>query len=234
MEKRKCRVCRVWHWITDRCKRLVALLRLPRVRKILFTVTSFLLATVFLVGAFACIISSAVCKKVEDRIKTPQEIAQAGGKYDLILVLGCLVHSDGTLSQMLDDRVTVATRLFLDGASDLILMSGDHQSSYYNEVDPMRNLAIELGAEPEKVRTDPYGLSTYESVYRLLSAYQGKRILIVTQEYHLYRALYIAEKLGIEADGAIADQHDYQNQWRRDLREIFARCKDVFLCAAEH
>ena len=234
MQKCKECVCRVWHGIADRCKRFVALLCLPRVRKALFTGTAFLLATVVLVGACACIISSAVRTKVGERIKTPEEITAAGEKYDLILVLGCLVHSDGSLSQMLDDRVTVATELFLGGASDRMLMSGDNQSSFYNEVDPMRNLAVALGAEPEKVLTDPYGLSTYESISRLLSAYQGKRILIVTQEYHLYRALYIAEKLGLEADGAIADRREYQNQWWRDLRELFARCKDVFLCAAEH
>lgn len=234
MTKQEPYLRRAWNRILDLSKRFWAILCLPRVRRTLLAVVSFLLATAFLVAAFCFIISTALCKKVETRIKTPEQAMGAEEKYDLILVLGCRVHADGTPSQMLDDRVTVATRLYLGGAADSILMSGDSQTPYYNEVDPMKELSVELGADPDSVFTDPYGLSTYESIVRLLEDCKGKRILIVTQEYHLYRALYIAEKLGLEADGVAADLRPYEKQLLWSFREVFARCKDVFLCAARN
>ena len=73
---------------------------------------------------------------------------------------------------------------------------------------------------------DHAGFSTYESIFRARDVFAADKILIVTQEYHLYRALYIAEALGVEAYGAASDYHTYAGQAGRELREILARCKD--------
>ena len=217
----------------DAAGRLWRVLSSPRLHKALLTVLCFLLATLILIGASALAISASLCAKVSPRIRTLEELKASGEAFDLILVLGCRVHPDGRPSDMLYDRVATAMSVYSAGLADTLLMSGDNRDRYYNEVGPMRELAIELGADPKAVFTDPYGLSTYESVEHLLKSCKGKRVLIVTQEYHLYRALYIAEKSGLEAYGVAADLRSYSNQWKRDLREILARCKDVFLCAAD-
>ena len=108
-------------------------------------------------------------------------------------------------------------------------MSGDSSSSVgYDEVGAMRRGAIEQGVDPAVIDTDPYGLSTYDSIVRLAEQYGGGRVVIVTQSFHLPRALYIADKLGLEAYGVSADLRTYQTQMKSDVREIFARCKDVY------
>ena len=180
----------------------------------------------FLIGAcFA--VSAAVWAKTRDRVFSPDAIP-SDRSYDCIVVLGCAVYSDGRLSHMLEDRVQTAVRLYHSGAADKILMSGDSHAAGYDETGAMARRAIELGVPEEAILTDPWGLSTFESVTRARSQFDLRRVLIVTQEYHLFRALYIAQKSGLEADGAIADLRPYRGQARYDLREVFARCKDVF------
>jgi vancomycin permeability regulator SanA len=88
---------------------------------------------------------------------------------------------------------------------------------------------MELGVPEEAIICDPYGLSTYESVWRSKNVYGVKSAVIVSQKYHLYRGLYICEKLGVEALGAPADLNTYGGQTLRDIREIAARFKDFFL-----
>lgn len=151
-----------------------------------------------------------------------------GESADFILVLGCAVYSDGTLSPMLRDRLDRAIELYEAGAAPVILMSGDHQTDEYNEVDPMKAYAIEKGVPEEDILTDDAGLSTYDSVYRAKYVYHGSNILIVTQRYHLYRSLYIADHLGMNAVGAACDYEIYSGQFFRELREILARNKDFF------
>ena len=92
----------------------------------------------------------------------------------------------------------------------------------------MKAAAEAAGIPQEAILTDPLGLSTYDSIARLSALYEGKRVLIVTQSYHLYRALYVAERLGLEAYGVSADLRSYVGQIKYDVREVAARCKDVF------
>lgn len=205
----------------------------PRAVRIYIAAAALLLAFVLLALTFVMSVSAALCKSVRHHIRTKEELSGIDEPYDVILVLGCRVYSDGRLSHMLEDRVSVASSLYLDGVGEILLMSGDNQSPYYNEVDPMKAHAVSLGVSEEAIYTDPLGLSTYESIERAMDACRGKRILIVTQEYHLYRALYIADRMGLDADGVSADLRPYFNQWKYDLREILARCKDVLLCAAD-
>ena len=105
-------------------------------------------------------------------------------------------------------------------------MSGDHGRTDYNEVKTMKHYAIDEGIDSKNIFMDHAGFSTYESIYRTKEVFGVKKMVIITQEYHLYRALYIAEKLGIEACGVASDYHIYAGQSMRDLREVLARAKD--------
>ena len=150
---------------------------------------------------------------------------------DCILVLGCKVKADGEPSPMLLDRLITGTELYKNGAAPKLLMSGDHGRETYNEVDVMKNYALSNGIPSEDVFMDHAGFSTYDSIYRAKYIFQAKKVIIVTQEYHLQRALYLAHKLGLEAYGVPADLREYSGQLKRDIREIAARCKDFALGA---
>ena len=165
----------------------------------------------------------------DDRILTQQQAAELE-RVDCIIVLGCQVRSDGTLSHMLEDRVKRGVALYHDGVSPKLLMSGDHGRESYDEVDAMKRYAVENGVPSEDVFMDHAGFSTYETVYRAKAVFGAERVLIVTQEYHLYRALYIARELGLEAWGVDADYRTYSGQLGRDVREVLARCKDLVMC----
>lgn len=147
---------------------------------------------------------------------------------DCIIVLGCQVHDDGTPSDMLRDRLDRAVELYKNGAAPKIIMSGDHGRKNYDEVNTMKKYAVDAGVPDEDVFMDHAGFSTYETVYRARDIFCVKKAIIVTQEYHLYRALYIADKLGIEAYGVGSDYHLYVGQFNREIREILARNKDFF------
>lgn len=164
--------------------------------------------------------------KVKGRI-VPLEQA-AGIKADCVLVLGAGVRGDGAPTPMLKDRLTQGVALYQVGASDRLLMSGDHGTPEYDEVNAMKQFAIESGVPSEKVFMDHAGFSTYESVYRAQAVFQAKKVIIVSQGYHLYRALYVADALGMEAYGVTADLQPYQGQWARQGREALARVKDFF------
>ena len=162
---------------------------------------------------------------VSDRILTEQQAAQLQD-VDCIVVLGCQVRSDGTPSHMLEDRLKRGVALYQAGAAPKLLMSGDHGTQYYDEVDAMKRYAVEAGVPSADVFMDHAGFSTYESMSRAIRVFEADKILIVTQEYHLYRALYTAKALGIEAYGVAADYRQYSGQLSRDIREVLARIKD--------
>ncbi len=166
---------------------------------------------------------------VKDRIISPEDVKNLE-KADCIIVLGCKVHSDGTLSHMLRDRLLRAIELYKSGVAPKLLMSGDHGSDGYDEVNAMKQFAIENGVPSEDVFMDHAGFSTYETVYRAKEIFKAERVVIVTQEYHLYRALYIADRFDIEGYGVPSDLNTYAGQYKRDLREVIARCKDFLTC----
>ena len=145
---------------------------------------------------------------------------------DCIVVLGCHVKDSGKPSDMLADRLKRGIELYEQGSAPKIIMSGDHGTKGYDEVNTMKQVAIQAGIPSSDIFMDHAGFSTYESMYRAKEIFEADKIIIVTQEYHLYRALYIAEKLGIEAYGVSSDYHTYWGQSNREAREILARCKD--------
>jgi vancomycin permeability regulator SanA len=158
------------------------------------------------------------------------EEAAALEDVDCILVLGCGVHDDGRPSDMLHDRLRRSVELYEAGAAKKLLMSGDHGRVGYDEVDAMKSFAVEAGIPSEDVFMDHAGFSTYESMVRAKEVFQAKKIIIVTQEYHLYRAMYIGQQLGLEVYGVSSNYRNYRNQRDMNTREVLARVKDVFSC----
>ena len=175
------------------------------------------------------VINSIVKLSTGDQIITSEEAAKLEN-IDCILVLGCFVKDDGRPSDMLFDRLTRGVELYGLGAAPKLLMSGDHGREEYDEVAAMKQFAMDKGIPSEDVFMDHAGFSTYESIYRAKEIFQADKILIVTQEYHLYRALYIANQLGVEAYGVSSDYHTYVGQFMRDFREMLARVKDCATC----
>ena len=147
---------------------------------------------------------------------------------DCILVLGCGVRDDGTPSHMLEDRLRRGVELYKAGVAPKLLMSGDHGRVNYDEVNTMKQYAIDAGVPSEDIFMDHAGFSTYESMRRAKDVFCVEKVLIVTQQYHLYRAIYAARALGLEAYGVACDYRTYSGQFYRDIREILARDKDFF------
>ena len=148
---------------------------------------------------------------------------------DCAVILGAGVR-DGEPTPMLKDRLLTGIELYKSGAVKKLIMSGDHGSEDYDEVNIMKSFAVDNGVPAEDIFMDHAGFSTYETVYRTREIFEADNIIIVSQEYHLYRALYIAEKLDVKAVGVSADRRTYSGQKMRDLREILARDKDFFNC----
>ncbi|NBJ16504.1 MAG: hypothetical protein FNP40_13275 [Dehalobacter sp. 4CP] len=148
-------------------------------------------------------------------------------EVDAILVLGAYVFPDGTASSMLADRLTVGYELYQQGKAPKILVSGDHGRTDYDEVNAMKRFLLEKGVKGQNVFMDHAGFSTYESLYRARDIFLAKKVIIVTQEYHLKRAVFVARSLGLEAYGVASDRHDYgQAMAYYQIREIAARNKD--------
>ncbi len=147
---------------------------------------------------------------------------------DCILVLGCGVRNSGEPSLMLQDRLEMGLQLYEAGAAPKLLMSGDHSRADYDEVNAMKDYVTERGVDTADVFMDHAGFSTYESMYRARDVFGVRRVIIVSQAYHLSRAVYDARMLGLEAWGVAAEDVPYLGQTVRDMREILARNKDFF------
>ena len=193
-----------------------------------------MMKTLFFIGIAACLgilaINGYMIFKVRKSILSREEAVKLSD-VDCIMVLGCGVRQDGTPSGMLKDRLEEGIVLYRGGASQRLLMSGDHGREDYDEVNLMKQIAVEAGVPSEHVFMDHAGFSTYESMYRARDIFQVKKIIVVTQNYHMYRALYIAKAMGMEAWGVSSDPRSYGGQLGRDLREFLARPKDLIYTA---
>ena len=138
------------------------------------------------------------------------------------IVFGAAINSDGEPSWMLADRVDAAVALYRAGKVQRILMTGDNVSPYHEEVTAMKRYAIEQGVPPDKIDADDAGLRTYDSSYRARSVFGVQEAILVTQGYHLPRALYLANAFGIKATGLKAGRDYYPRQEYYDLREVAA------------
>ena len=166
-----------------------------------------------------------VCLRARSHVLDLDDAANMAEDFDCILVLGAGVKKDGEPSHMLEDRLKVGIQLYEMGASERLLMSGDHMREDYDEVGTMKRYAAERGVPSNVIFLDHAGLSTYESMWRAKEIFGAERILIVTQKYHLYRAIYTAEALGMEAYGVPSDLRSYRKILLYEAREVAARVK---------
>ena len=195
-------------------------------KKRILTIALIVIICIAIIGVITVLAINSHVKAVGGENIITSEAAAEFGDVDCILVLGCQVKDNGKPSDMLADRLKRGIELYENGAAPKIIMSGDHGQIEYDEVNTMKQVAIDSGIPSEDVFMDHAGFSTYESLYRAKEIFEADKIVVVTQEYHLYRALYIAKKLGIEAYGVNSDYHTYFGQANREVREILARCKD--------
>jgi len=189
-----------------------------------------LLAAVCLCAIAFFSLEAYVKASTRDSILSPEEVASADLDADCILVLGAGIWDDGTPKPMLEDRLATALELYKDSVSIRFLMSGDHSRADYDEVKAMKTYAIDHGVPSERIFMDHAGFSTYESLYRARDIFGVKKVVIVSQGYHLYRALYTARALGLEAWGVAADLRPYYGSDYYELREKAARVAYVFRC----
>ncbi len=192
----------------------------------LYKIGKMAIMAVFIIVIAVLVINWYVKSTATEYIVNPDKLPPA----DVILVLGAYVYPDGTMSPMLADRINVGYELYQLGKAPKLLVSGDHGRKDYDEVNTMKAYLKSQGIPSENIFMDHAGFSTYESLYRARDIFKVKKVIIVTQKYHLLRAVFIARELGLEAYGASADLHDYGSiMFNYEIREIAARNKDFFL-----
>lgn len=167
-------------------------------------------------------INAYVKKSVNENII---EISNIKENYDAILVLGAGLKN-GKPSPVLKDRLDTAYEAYIKGASSKIIVSGDHGRKNYDEVNVMKDYLISKGVPSDNIFMDHAGFSTYDTIYRAKEIFLCNKVLIITQKFHIFRSLYIAKKLDLEAEGVSATLRHYSEETKFELREILARDKD--------
>lgn len=186
------------------------------------------LAGLFLFGILSVAIINFYMISYADRYTITEEEASDLADIDCIMVLGCGVYQNNP-TPLLEDRLKRGVAVFQTGVSPKILMSGDHGQENYDEVNVMKQYALDQGIPEKDIFMDHAGFSTYESMCRAREIFGIDKMIIVTQKYHLPRAVYLARKLGIEAYGIASDYRNFGGQFYRDCREVLARVKDLFV-----
>ncbi len=181
----------------------------------LIVLVSLLLATPILINAY-------ILQQGENQINTTSaQVAPA----ETAIVLGARVYSNGNASPVLMDRLDTAIELYQAGKVKKLLLTGDHGQTNYDEVNNMRKYVLSKGVPDVDIFMDHAGFSTYESMYRARDVFAVKKAVVVTQQFHLPRALYIARAMGLEVSGIVADKRDYVGMDYLELREFLARNK---------
>ena len=183
-------------------------------------VARYLLGALFVLFVVSFIIIVRVSFKYRDHIYS------AGGvpdDYSMVMVFGAGLKSRGVPGRVLESRITKALELYNSGKVELVMMSGDNSSANHNEVQAMKNFALKEGLPESALILDHAGTSTYESCYRLRYAYNFQKVILVTQKYHLPRALYDCRELGVDAVGVPASGQ-IAGQYR--MREFLASLSD--------
>jgi len=187
----------------------------------------FMIISIIFLTTLMLITNIYVIVTTKSKIKGIKELED--NDIDCIIILGAGIRGNNP-SPMLEDRLLTGATLYKRNISNKIIVSGDHSEEYYDEVNVMKNYLKEQNISSKDIFMDHAGFSTYDSIYRAKEIFKAKKVVIVTQKYHLYRALYIAKKLNIDAYGVSANRRTYQNQLKRDIREVAARIKDLIKC----
>jgi len=184
-------------------------------------ITAAFLAAFFIINGIVTAITDKYVYEIDDISNLE--------KAECVLVLGAKVYGDESLSPILKDRVNYAIAIYEAGKADKILFTGDHGQTDYDEVNAMMDYAINQSVPKEDIFLDHAGFSTYESIYRARDIFLVSNVIIVTQDFHISRAVYIARSLGLNAYGVNADPRKYANEKSDAFRESLARVKDFFL-----
>ena len=188
---------------------------------LIICIIALILLFVFAVNLYEIIISrNKILKDENKQIKN----------IDCMLVLGAGIINNERPTLMLKDRLDKSIELYKKGMAKKIIMSGDHSSKNHNEVIIMKNYAIERGVPSEDIFMDHAGFCTYDSIYRAKEIFGVKEMIIVTQKYHLYRSIFIANFLGLKAYGIKSDARIYTKIPYHFVREMLARCKNFIKC----
>lgn len=193
-------------------------------KKIIIRISLVVIIFIFIGSISIFLIDRSVRIEGNKYIMNKEDVMQC----DAILVLGAYVKPNGQLCEMLEDRVKCGIDLYETGKAPKLLLSGDHGTVNYDEVNAMKKVVESKNIKEEDIFLDHAGFSTYDSIYRAKYVFKVKKVIIVTQDYHLKRALYIARKLGLEAYGVNSDPRKYSGIEVYETREILARVKDYF------
>jgi len=177
---------------------------------------------------FVVLSNMYIVHNMEKRIVSDAELKKINA--DCILILGAGVWEGNRPSIMLEERLKMGLDLYKKGFSSKILVSGDHGQTSYDEVNVMKKYLVDAGVPSQDIFMDHAGFTTYDSMYRAKAVFNVNTAVVVTQKYHLYRALYICDSLGIVAYGS--DAYPYVSPYGRTqlLREWLARDKAIFSC----
>lgn len=181
-------------------------------------------ALAVLLGLLVAVANVYVLLKGGDSTSSIAEVPRT----EVAIVPGALVRPDGKMSGMLGDRVKQAARLWQAGKVEKILVSGDHGSWKYDEPDTMREALVNRGVPPRDVFEDHAGFDTWQTMVRARSIFGVRHAVVVTQGFHMPRALFLADQAGIDATGLTSDLHSYGYQgYKSDAREVLSRVKAV-------
>ena len=170
--------------------------------------------------------------QTQETISLTEEERESIRKLDpeCAIVLGAGIKDSETPTKMLQDRLDLSIWLYKEGLVPKLLLTGDNGQEHHNEIHVMLNYCLDAGVPAKDIFCDHAGFSTYESMYRADYIFEVKRAVVVTQYYHLFRALYLSDAFGIKAVGAASDQQQpYSYQDARNKRELLARVKDWFM-----
>lgn len=181
--------------------------------------------TVFALGLLSAVVGLGVNRYVVSQgrplIQSPGQVQNA----EVAMVFGAYVFPNGTPSPALADRLVTALDLYKEGKVSKFLLTGDHGQDDYDEVNAMKTYLERAGVPKEDIFLDHAGFDTYQSLVRARDVFGVKDTILVTQEFHLPRALYIAKSLGLQAEGVTADRRNLLNIQAMEVREMGARLK---------
>lgn len=192
--------------------------RWPRLSKVAIGLAALLVLVV--AGANAYVLIGADGEATSNVADVPHA--------QVAIVPGALVNPDGSMSTMLADRVRRAVALWRAGKVDKVLVSGDHHTWAYDEPDTMRKALVRDGVAPRDVFEDHAGFDTWATMVRARSIFGVRSAVVVTQGFHMPRALFLAEQASIDATGLTSDLHRYGIQaTKSDVREVLSRVKAI-------
>ena len=194
---------------------------MKRLKKLILASVIGLLLVIFFILALEAIFQKQTAGSIYSNItKIPTA--------ETVIILGASVHADGTLSPILKDRVDTAIKLYEMKKVTNFLVTGDHRSDDYNEVAAIVGYLEEKGIDKNLIISDHSGLDTYDSMYRAGKVFDVQNAIVVTQKFHLPRAIFIASNLDLDYRGFAADQRAYQTEYRLKQREKLANIKALW------